>query len=312
MASAGSSLLWGADENGAAKAVGEKGWIVLNHKIENLTLDAERTLYAVQDAEIAHCLFDGPADGESALKECRRVLVKDCDFHLRYPFWHAEDTVIEDSRMTETCRAALWYDRNTTVKNSVLGGIKALRECDESVLTGCTIESTEFGWYCRGVKITDCDLKAEYPFLHTCGMEIDDLRMQGKYSFQYTENVTIRNSVLDTKDAFWHGKNITVYDSVVKGEYLAWYSENLRLVRCKIIGTQPFCYAKNLVLEDCEMVDCDLSFENTTVQATVKGEITSVKNPAGGSITADRIGEIILDEYQWKLAPYTITEREKA
>jgi len=88
--------------------------------------------------------------------------------------------------------------------------------------------------------------------------------------------------------------------------------ENLRLVRCKIIGTQPFCYAKNLVLEDCEMVDCDLSFENTTVQATVKGEITSVKNPAGGSITADRIGEIILDEYQWKLAPCTITEREKA
>ena len=136
--------------------------------------------------------------------------------------------------------------------------------------------------------------------------------MKGKYSFQYTENVEIRNSVLDTKDAFWHGKNITVYDSVVKGEYLAWYSENLTLVRCKIIGTQPFCYAKNLVLEDCEMIDCDLSFENTTVQATVKGEITSVKNPAGGKITADSIGEIILDEYQWKNEPCVITERNKA
>ena len=269
-------------------------------------------MYAVRDAVITHCLFDGPADGESALKECRDVLVKDCDFHLRYPFWHAENAVLDDCRMTDTCRAALWYDKNTTITNSVLGGIKALRECDDSTLTGCKIESTEFGWFCRGVKITDCELKSEYPFMHTSGMEIEKLHMQGKYSFQYTEDVVIRDSVLDTKDAFWHGRNITVYDSVVKGEYLAWYSENLRLVRCKIIGTQPFCYAKNLVLEDCEMVDCDLSFENTTVQATVKGEITSVKNPAGGSIAADRIGEIILDEYQWKTAPCTITELSKA
>lgn len=284
----------------------------MKSKITDLVLDEERALYAVRDAEITHCLFDGPADGESALKECRDVLVKDCDFHLRYPFWHAENAVLDDCRMTDTCRAALWYDKNTTVTNSVLGGIKALRECDDSTLTGCKIESTEFGWFCRGVKITDCELRSEYPFMHTSGMEIEKLHMQGKYSFQYTEDVVIRDSVLDTKDAFWHGKNITVYDSVVKGEYLAWYSENLRLVRCKIIGTQPFCYAKNLVLEDCEMVDCDLSFENTTVQATVKGEITSVKNPAGGSITADSIGEIILDEYQWKTEPCTITERCKA
>ena len=56
---------------------------------------------------------------------------------------------------------------------------------------------------------------------------------------------------------------------------------NLRLVRCKIIGTQPFCCEES-VLEDCEMIDCDLAFENTTVEADVRGEILSVKNPAGG------------------------------
>lgn len=283
----------------------------MGHTYENLTLDAERALYGERDAEVRRCLFDGPADGESALKECRDLLVEDCDFHLRYPFWHVEDAMISDCRMTETCRAALWYDKDVRIRNSRLGGIKALRECDNSTLEHCTIESTEFGWFCRGVKLKNCTLQSEYPFMQTRDMEIENLHMQGKYSFQYTENVTIRDSVLDTKDAFWHGKSITVIDSVVKGEYLAWYSENLRLVRCKIIGTQPFCYAKNLVLEDCEMVDCDLAFENTTVQATVRGEILSVKNPAGGSITADRIGEIILDEYRWQGAECTITERDR-
>ena len=284
----------------------------MGNTFEDLTLDEERALYGVRDAEIRRCLFDGPADGESAMKECRDILVEDCDFHLRYPFWHVENGRVVRCRMTDTCRAALWYDRNVHIADSRLGGIKALRECDASTLERCEIESTEFGWFCRGVKLTDCALKSEYPFMHTRDMEIESLRMQGKYSFQYVENVTIRNSVLDTKDAFWHGKNITVADSVIKGEYLAWYSENLRLVRCKIIGTQPFCYAKNLVLEDCEMVDCDLSFENTTVEADVRGEILSVKNPAGGHITADRIGEIILDEYRWTSAACTITERDKS
>ena len=152
---------------------------------------------------------------------------------------------------------------------------------------------------CHDLTIRDFALTSEYPFLHTENAEFDGFRLKGKYSFQYTKNLTFRNCVLDTKDAFWHAENITVYDSVVKGEYLAWYSTNLRLVRCKIIGTQPLCYCKGLVLEDCTTEGCDLSFENSEVQATINGGVDSVKNPASGAITADAIGEIILDEYKW-------------
>lgn len=274
-----------------------------------LTLDEERALYGVSDARIIGCSFSGPADGESALKECRRVAVEDCDFLLRYPLWHVEDATISNVRMTETCRAALWYDRDVKIESSRLMGIKALRECDNTEITGSEIVSPEFGWFCRGLKMTESKLTAEYAFMHTRDIALEGFELTGKYSFQYVENVVIRNSVLNTKDAFWHGKNITVEDSVVSGEYLAWYSENLRLVRCKISGTQPFCYAKNLVLEDCEMVGCDLSFENTSVTATVHGGIDSVKNPVSGSITADSIGEILLDEYLIPGADCKITVR---
>ena len=120
--------------------------------------------------------------------------------------------------------------------------------------------------------------------------------MKGKYSFQYDDNIEISNSEFDTKDAFWHSKNMIIRDSVIKGEYLAWYSENLTFINCKIIGTQPFCYCKNLVLENCTMEQCDLSFERSEVQATIKGKIDSVKNPLKGQIKADEIGEIILDK----------------
>lgn len=277
---------------------------------KNKTYDEERALYGVKAAVIEDCRFEGPADGESALKETSGLAIRHCDFLLRYPLWHTANTLIENCGMTETCRAALWYGRNVSIKDSVLGGIKAVRECDNTEIYNTKIHSIEFGWFCRGLKMRDSELTSEYAFLKTSDLRLDSFNMKGKYSFQYVENVEIHHSMLDTKDAFWHGKNITVYDSVVKGEYLGWYSEGLRFVRCQIIGTQPLCYARNLVLEDCEMIDCDLSFENSDVKATIKGSITSVKNPMSGQIIADQIGEIIMDEHAAQSACKIVNKAE--
>ena len=269
------------------------------YTISDMTLDMERALYGAHDCLIKNCTFDGPADGESALKECREILVENCDFRLRYPFWHVTGANVKNIRMTDTCRAAFWYDRKVQVYDSTLGGIKAFREMDNCLLQNCEIDSKEFGWFCRDLKVRDSRLVSEYPFFQCRNMDIEGLTMQGKYSFQYCENITIRNSNLDTKAAFWHAKNVTVYDSVIKGEYLAWYSQNVRLVRCRILGTQPLCYCRGLILEACTMTGCDLSFENSEVTATISGAIDSVKNPARGSIRADSIGETIIDEYKW-------------
>ncbi|MBQ2881386.1 MAG: DUF3737 family protein [Clostridia bacterium] len=259
------------------------------------TYDEERALYGIEDSSVLNCLFDGPADGESALKECRNISVENCEFRLRYPFWHVDGGVIKNCKLTDTCRAALWYDKNISLEDSFLGGIKALRECDNTVMKNCEIVSEEFGWRCRGLKLDNCSLESMYPFFECENADFNKLSLKGKYSFQYIKNVVLKNCELRTKDAFWHCKNVTVEDSLVQGEYLGWYSENLKLVRCKIVGTQPLCYCKGLVLEDCEMVDADFAFENSEVEATVNSHIISVKNPINGFIKAKSIGEIILD-----------------
>ena len=139
-------------------------------------------------------------------------------------------------------------------------------------------------------------MQSEYAFLLSRNLIVSNLKFQGKYSFQYVHNAKFTKCVFDTKDAFWHTKNVTVKDSVIKGEYLGWYSENLTLVRCKIIGTQPLCYCKGLRLIDCTTEDCDLAFEYSHVNASVKGDIVSVKNPKSGKIVADSIGKIILKD----------------
>lgn len=258
--------------------------------------DEERSFYGLKEAIVKKCKIDGPADGESAFKECKNIEVEDTYLNLRYPFWHNDEVKIKNCEMTEGCRAALWYDKGVEIEDCKMHGIKALRECENITLKNTEVISPEFAWRSRGIKIENTSVAGEYPFFECKNMEIDGLHMKGKYSFQYIENTTLRNCVLDTKDAFWHAKNVTIEDSVVKGEYLAWYAENIRFVRCKISGTQPLCYVKGLVLEDCEMEGCDLSFERSEVTATVKGKIDSVKNPISGSIVADEIGEIILEE----------------
>ena len=123
------------------------------YTVQNMTLDAERALYGAHDCLIKNCTFDGPADGESALKECREILVEDCDFRLRYPFWHVTGANVKHITMTDTCRAAFWYDRNVQVYDSKLGGIKAFREMDDCLLKNCDIDSKEFGWFCRDLKV---------------------------------------------------------------------------------------------------------------------------------------------------------------
>lgn len=264
--------------------------------IENQKFDEERALYNTDGAEIKNCSFDGPADGESALKESRNILVEKCYFNLRYPFWHDHELKIIDSKMTELCRAALWYSDHVEIYDSELHGIKALRECSDIVMEGCDIISPEFGWFVDNIKMENCSAESEYFMMRSTGLDFLDVKFKGKYSFQYIKNSTFENCCFDTKDAFWHAENVTVKNSVVKGEYLGWYSDGLTFINCKISGTQPLCYCKNLKLVDCEMTDADLCFEKSDVSATVTTPLISVKNPYSGLIVLPSVDEIIMDD----------------
>lgn len=264
-------------------------------RIENKRFDEERALYGERGLIIHGGIFDGPADGESALKECSDITAENCFFNLRYPFWHVHGLTLRSSELTQLCRAALWYSDHITISNTKLHGIKALRECRHIILQNCDIISPEFGWSAKDIELRDCTAESEYFLMRAENISASNIQFKGKYSFQYIKNAVFDHCVFDTKDAFWHGENVTVMDSVVKGEYLGWYSQGLTLKRCKIIGTQPLCYCKGLRLIDCEMIDTDLSFERSEVEASITTPIVSVKNPYAGMITAPSVGEIIMD-----------------
>ena len=268
----------------------------MRNEILGRQFDEERSLYHLTGADVVDCVFAGPADGESVLKEARDVRLENCTFSLRYPLWHVEGFHMHDSKMDQLTRAPIWYSRDGIITDSDLNGIKAVRECDNISISNCSITSEEFGWKSANISVTDSALNAQYLFFDSRNVKLENVKMTGKYSFQYMENLEIRNSILDTKDAFWHSRNITVVNSVVKGEYLGWFSEGLTLIGCKISGTQPLCYCKNLTLIDCTMEGTDLAFEYSDVDATIHGHVDSIKNPRSGEIIADSVGEIIMGD----------------
>ena len=272
------------------------GDLMKDMDIRNKNYDEERTLYGSSNITVTDCRFDGPADGESAFKECRNVVVKDCYFNLRYPFWHDDELEIDNTEMTENCRAALWYTNEATIRNSEIHGIKALRECSKIRIENCDIDSAEFGWSIKGIEMKDTSVQSEYFMMRSERLHFENITLKGKYSFQYITDSVLENCSFDTKDAFWHARNVVVRNSVVKGEYLAWYCENVTFENCTISGTQPLCYCKNLKLINCKMLDADLAFEKSEVEATVTTPVISIKNPLKGYIEVPEVGEIIRDD----------------
>ena len=132
--------------------------------------------------------------------------------------------------------------------------------------------------------------------MRSSGLKFENVALNGKYSLQYIENSVFENCIFNTKDAFWHAKNVVVKNSVIKGEYLGWYCENVRFENCVIEGTQPLCYCKDLKLINCEMHGADLSFEKSSVDATLTAPIISIKNPKSGYINIPAVVDIIMDD----------------
>lgn len=263
---------------------------------KNLNLDEERALYGISDSVVESCSFDGPADGESAFKECKNVSVKNCFFNLRYPFWHDSGLKIDSCEMTELCRAALWYSTDIEIRNAKMHGIKALRECKRVKLNNCDIISPEFGWLCHDVEISSTTATAEYFMFSSTNLRFNDFTLNGKYSFQYIKDSVFENCTFNTKDAFWHAENVYVKNCTVKGEYLAWYCKNVTFENCVISGTQPLCYCEGLKLINCEMQGADFAFEKSDVEATITSPVISIKNVRSGKIFVPSVEELILDD----------------
>lgn len=144
-------------------------------------------------------------------------------------------------------------------------------------------------------------------FVRNCSFDGPE---DGESAFKECRHIETEHCFFNLRYPFWHDHGVTVSHSEMTENCRAalWYSDGLTLINCKIIGTQPFCYCKNLKLIDCEMLETDLAFEKSQVEATITTKVDSIKNPLSGQITVPDVGELILDDKEAKAEVITITK----
>ena len=263
-------------------------------EIKGQQLSGERSLFMARGLHIEDSVF---IDGESPLKESRDIELLNSTFNWKYPLWYSKNIKVENCKLTETARAGIWYTHNLSMKDCNIEAPKTFRRATNITLENITMpNASETLWSCKNISIKNLTAKGDYLAMNCENMQIDNLDLHGNYAFDGAKNIEIRNSKLLTKDAFWNAENITVFNSHISGEYLGWNSKNLTFINCTLESLQGLCYIENLVLKNCKLINTTLAFEYSTVEAEIVGGVDSVLNPSGGSITADFIGELIIEK----------------
>lgn len=262
--------------------------------VKDAFLTGERAMFDVHGAEIENTIF---ADGESPLKECTDISLEGCSFKWKYPLWYCSNVKVNNTTWFEMGRAGVWYTNNITVTGCAIEAPKNFRRCKKLLISDSSLpNAAETLWSCDGVEVKNVVAKGDYFAMNSQNMTVSGLTLYGNYSFDGAKNVEITGSKLLSKDAFWNSENITVRDSFISGEYLGWNAKNLTLINCTIESLQGLCYIENLTLKNCKLPNTTLAFEYSSVDADIIGSVNSVFNPTSGTITADSIGELILEK----------------
>lgn len=270
----------------------------------------ERALFQNYDLKFSYCTF---ADGESPLKESGNLEIKNSLFQWKYPLWYCNNVRMEDCVLFETARAGIWYTNNLNLKNITIEAPKTFRRCNNIIMDKVDMpNASETLWNCNQISMKNVMAKGEYFAMGSTDIDIDGFTLVGNYSFDGVKNLTIRNAKMMSKDAFWNSENVTVQDSFISGEYLGWNAKNITFINCTIESLQGMCYIENIVLKNCKLLNTNLAFEYSTVDATIESSIESIKNPYSGLIKAKSIGEVIFDNPEMEMEnTKIITEHKK-
>lgn len=263
--------------------------------IKNQDFTGERALFMTDNAYLENVLFH---DGESPLKESSNLLINKCTFQWKYSLWYTNNVEVNETKLLETARSGIWYVNRLSMNNCLIEAPKTFRRSNDVTLNDCQLpNAAETFWECNNIKLKNITAHGDYFMMNSSNVEIDNLVLNGNYFIDGGKNIVIRNSILNSKDSFWNVENATIINCKINGEYLGWNSKNLTFIDCEISSLQGLCYIKGLKMINCKLLDTSLSFEYCEdIDAEIKDEIVSVKNPTSGTIKCKGVKELIINK----------------
>ena len=270
----------------------------------------ERALFFAKELSIYDSVF---YDGESPLKESADIELVRCNFKWKYPLWYSKRIKARNTTLLESARSGIWYTDGIEMTDCVIDAPKTFRRSSNIKLEKVAMANAfESMWNCIDISLKEVSVRGDYFCMGSENIVADGLTVSGNYAFDGAKNIVVRNSRLISKDAFWNCENVTVYDSLIIGEYLGWNSKNVTFINCSVESNQGMCYMEGVTMKNCKLINTDLAFEYSTVDAEITTVIDSVKNPLGGRIAAKGIEELVMEKDRVDVSLTEIKEEGQA
>lgn len=265
-------------------------------QIRGKTLVGERAAYGSNMIEFICCTFE---DGESPLKESRKLNIVNCNFKWKYPLWYCKDVKITNSTWYEMGRSGIWYTDMISINDSLISAPKQFRySTNIRIINSKLPRADETMWNCENIYLKNTYIKGDYFGMHSKNIYLEDVTIDGNYCFDGGKNITALNCTFNSKDAFWNCDNVVISNSKIVGEYLSWNTKNITFINCDLESMQGLCYIDNLKLVNCRTTNTNLAFELcSNIDAKITTTIDSIKNPINGYICCKGYGELILDDH---------------
>lgn len=178
-----------------------------------------------------------------------------------------------------TGERALFMSRGLRICDTIFDdGESPLKESRDIELQNCMFKWKYPLWYCKNVKVTDCQWfeMARAGVWYTDCMEVNRAVIEAPKNFRRCGDLILRDvDMPNAAETLWSCRNVTLENVSAKGDYFAMNTQDLRARNLRLVGNYSFDGGRNILVENSRLLSKDAFWnsENVTVRDSfISGE----------------------------------------
>lgn len=155
--------------------------------------------------------------------------------NARAAFWYCTDVVLVDVKSTGI--KAIRECKDVLLKGCEFDSPEFGWKTSYISLFDCKIVAEYGFFESNNLTICDLDYKGKYSFQYIEDAVITDSNLDTKDAFWHSENVIVRNTTIKGEYLGWYSKNLTLINCVIIGTQPLCYCENLQVIDCRFVDS---------------------------------------------------------------------------
>jgi len=210
---------------------------LIDTKVLNCTFageaDGESVLKECRNVTVQDCRFSL----RYPLWHAKKFLLKNSsmDELTRAPLWYAADGVMEDCKINGI--KCLRECKNIVVNNCDIVSPEFGWRCKNVNITNSTVDAVYFLFESKNVEIANLKMTGKYSFQYMKNLHITNSNLDTKDAFWHSKNVIVENSIVKGEYLGWFSENLTFVNCKIIGTQPLCYCKNLKLVNCTMEET---------------------------------------------------------------------------